>query len=427
MQKILKSISDVTFILGLLLAGIFLLSRATGLKTFHLFIVTSGSMEPAIHTGSLVFVSPLNHYSIGDVVTFYSDLSQKSTTTHRIVAVSPGFIKTAGDANNRPDPLLVNTKNIIGMVRFNFPYLGYLAAFSKTPKGFILLVIVPATIIIYEELKSILSELKKIKETIVKKIKLFPSLESREGQGEFYTKKAFIFFPVIFAGFILFGFTGSYFSDHQTSSGNSLTAAWNPSISPTIIPTPTPVITNHVVISEVQIQGLTASQDFVELYNPTGSDVDLSSWKLRKRNSSATESSLMVIPAGKKIPAHGYFLWANSANNYASSINADISNTGSLTDNSSLAILDKNDTYIDEVAWGSGSNQFVETSPFPANPAGNHSLERKAFASSTATSMALGGSDEFKGNGFDSNNNSVDFVLRNLSQPQFSTGSAEIP
>ncbi len=41
---------------------------------------------------------------------------------------------------------------------------------------------------------------------------------------------------------------------------------------------------SHVVISQIQVAGTTNSNDeFVELYNPTDSSVDLTSWKLKKR------------------------------------------------------------------------------------------------------------------------------------------------
>jgi hypothetical protein len=54
-------------------------------------------------------------------------------------------------------------------------------------------------------------------------------------------------------------------------------------------------------------------------------------------------------------------------------------------------------TIIDSVAWGDTTNAFVETNPFPTNPAAGESLERV---------------------GDDTNNNSVDFVLQTTPNPQ---------
>ena len=55
------------------------------------------------------------------------------------------------------------------------------------------------------------------------------------------------------------------------------------------------------------------------------------------------------------------------------------------------------------------------------------SYERKAYATSDATSMTTG-ADATKGNSYDSDNNSTDFVLRPTRDPQnASSGVTEVP
>ncbi|OGM59419.1 signal peptidase I, partial [Candidatus Woesebacteria bacterium RIFCSPLOWO2_01_FULL_39_10] len=129
------------------------------------YLVQSGSMEPAIKTGSIVITLPSSVYSQGEVITFSKN--SKNIVTHRIQAKlypegasSSPVYKTAGDANENFDNWEVNNSDIIGKVVFSVPYVGYVADFAKKPQGFILLVIIPATIIIYEELKNIIRELK---------------------------------------------------------------------------------------------------------------------------------------------------------------------------------------------------------------------------------------------------------------------------
>jgi len=153
-------------------------------------------------------VVPKPIYQIGDVVSFQSSPGSKSTTTHRIVASGFDFFKVAGDANDDPDPNSVLVSDVVGSVRLTVPYVGYLSGFAKTPRGFILLIIVPATIIIYEELKSLFSGLKK-----------------------FWDKPALIILPVIFAILISISISISYFIDRETSAGNTFVHS---------VPTPAP-------------------------------------------------------------------------------------------------------------------------------------------------------------------------------------------
>ena len=244
MNKAVKIISDILFAGGLLVAGIILVGKLTGFTPFKVFIVSSGSMEPVLKTGSVVVTIPQSEYKIADIVTFTAGPDKKATTTHRIVGIGGGTIRTAGDANNQPDTALVNTGKIVGRVVLSVPYLGFLAGFAQTPRGFILLVIVPATIIVYEELKSLILEIKKIK---IKKI--LPSPESGEGSGVrlnntnwLHNVRPAIIIPVFCAAFILsMSFSLAYFSDTESSSQNSFTA-WveAPTPTPTSTPSPTP-------------------------------------------------------------------------------------------------------------------------------------------------------------------------------------------
>lgn len=132
---------------------------------YKLLIVQSGSMEPAIKMGSLVLVKPADDYKIGDVITFGAYTKTKAPTTHRVFDIKvdagvPRYI-TKGDANEEPDQREVSETEVIGKVLFSVPYLGYAVDAAKKPFGFMLIIIVPATIIIYDEVKNIWEEIKK--------------------------------------------------------------------------------------------------------------------------------------------------------------------------------------------------------------------------------------------------------------------------
>lgn len=131
------------------------------------FIVLSGSMEPAIKTGSVVLVHESDNYQIGDVITFGEASKTKTPTTHRIVDINRDGDEekyiTKGDSNNAEDNKQISKDEVIGKVLFSVPYVGYAVSAAQKPVGFVLIIVVPAVIIIYDEILNIKKEvLKKI-------------------------------------------------------------------------------------------------------------------------------------------------------------------------------------------------------------------------------------------------------------------------
>jgi len=106
--------------------------RTLGMGTF---VVTGGSMEPAIGKGSLVIVEPVSPSLIrrGDVITFdhYGQM-----TTHRVIAIDstnaagPVFT-TKGDANTVADPEPVHFPGQVGLFRSSIPLLGYAVVYAQ--------------------------------------------------------------------------------------------------------------------------------------------------------------------------------------------------------------------------------------------------------------------------------------------------------
>ena len=117
--------------------------------------------------GSVVVAKPAENYQIGDVITFGPYTRTQAPTTHRIYDIkvtdgNPVYI-TKGDANNAPDQREITKRDIVGKVLFSIPYLGYAVDFAKRPLGFSLIIIVPAALIIIDEIKNIYGEIKKKK------------------------------------------------------------------------------------------------------------------------------------------------------------------------------------------------------------------------------------------------------------------------
>lgn len=191
-------------------------------------------------------------------------------------------------------------------------------------------------------------------------------------------------------------------------------------------------ITAHVVISEVQITGGAGAtnHDFVEFYNPTSLPFDLIGHRLVKRTSGSTSDvTLKSWTSSTVVPPHGFYLWANSDADYALSIGADTSTSGILTDDDSIALrfgAEDTGVIIDALSWDASEASLKEGTEFFPDPGANQSMERKARSTSTVDSMTSG-ADVSKGNGYDTNSNAIDFVLRDVSQPQNSISPTEMP
>lgn len=161
---ILNVILYLFIIIGLLTAFTLLPIK----NNYQILAVMSGSMEPAIKTGSLIVIKPVAEYNIGDVIAFRDTNSKngKEVITHRIFNKTENNgsaeIITKGDANNVIDASSVKQDAILGKYVANVPYLGYLIGYIKTLPGLILIVVIPATIIIYEESRKVHREAKLI-------------------------------------------------------------------------------------------------------------------------------------------------------------------------------------------------------------------------------------------------------------------------
>lgn len=120
---------------------------------WHVSAVLSGSMEPALETGSLVVTRPVDpeEIEVGDIITFNSVWLGGRSVTHRVIDIkknSPVSFQTQGDNCGMPDPFSVSEENLLGEICPHIPYGGSFTEFLKTPAGFITSVIVPGILIL---------------------------------------------------------------------------------------------------------------------------------------------------------------------------------------------------------------------------------------------------------------------------------------
>jgi signal peptidase len=186
--KIIKNAIGAILILFLIIVAFTFLPIP---GNFKVFTVQSGSMEPAIRMGSLIFVMPKDDYGMGNIVTRKTN-DPKVTVTHRIIAETQEngekVYTTKGDANNAEDPGKITASQIIGKMIWGLPLVGYPIGYARTTPGFILLVVVPAVIIIYDEFHKIKREIGKKKNKKPEE----PEGEALIGAVSFSEKGAFV-------------------------------------------------------------------------------------------------------------------------------------------------------------------------------------------------------------------------------------------
>lgn len=147
LKKICNFFSSLIFIILLLIALVMFVPNILGYKSFA---VISGSMEPNIHVGSIVYAkeADFNDLKVDDIISY--QLSSDTMVTHRIVSIDneKQTVVTKGDANDAEDSAPVSKENIIGKVAFSIPLLGYISLNVKTPLGILVICGIVAVLIL---------------------------------------------------------------------------------------------------------------------------------------------------------------------------------------------------------------------------------------------------------------------------------------
>ena len=119
-------------------------------------------MKPAINLGDLVIGGPVDAGSIkpGVIISYESGTN---LITHRVFSVVNGTIVTKGDANEDPDPRPVQLSQVKSRYLFKIPYIGYVTGFVQTRTGWLLVIILPATVLAGFIIKDIIKEALQVK------------------------------------------------------------------------------------------------------------------------------------------------------------------------------------------------------------------------------------------------------------------------
>ncbi len=193
-------------------------------------------------------------------------------------------------------------------------------------------------------------------------------------------------------------------------------------------------VPDHPVISELFVDMAGADiGEFIELYNPTESAIDISNWSLQYLSGGSAGFASVAkknFVASASIPAKGFYLIGTGG--YAGAVVADMTWSQALNNDGATVFLVSDQTpladaasgaIIDRVAYGSGEGMLAPEGAAAALPAVGSSLERRrvnAGACSTAQ-----GAGEFQGNGCDTEQNGNDFEMRSVPKAQRSTSLPE--
>ena len=189
---------------------------------------------------------------------------------------------------------------------------------------------------------------------------------------------------------------------------------------------------DYVVINEVQVDGIIgtggSSDNYIELYNPTGKDINLEddNYRIERWTEGGTRSIVVrfneidsstgeyvdyiKITDPAVVPAYGFYLVVDedaTDTDLKNKADALVTRTFNLDDNYAIGLgmgpmngPEDNDT-IDFVGWG--SNSLFEGTAAAPNPPESQSIERGL-------------------NGYDDNNNSKDFIIKENPTPTNSNG-----
>jgi len=121
----------LVLVIGLSLAAT--LPRLLGYEIYH---IVTGSMEPEIPVGSVIYVSPVPAEEVGEgeIIAFWRE---DAVVAHRVLEnnIIEGQLVTKGDANEQKDIDPVAYREMIGRVERHFPYLGAMLVLFSTTVG----------------------------------------------------------------------------------------------------------------------------------------------------------------------------------------------------------------------------------------------------------------------------------------------------
>jgi hypothetical protein len=166
-----------------------------------------------------------------------------------------------------------------------------------------------------------------------------------------------------------------------------------------------------LVISEFRFRGSAgAADEFIEIYNPTASPIDLNGWQIRGSNNTGGSGNRFTFTTSVLLQSGQHYLIAN--NGYNDSVSADVTYGSGITDDGGVALLRPDNSIADQVGMTAAcppGTCYVEGTPLTSFGTSNtdQSYERRPGGTSDSCQ--------------DTSVNSADFQVLVPSSPQNSS------
>ncbi len=183
----------------------------------------------------------------------------------------------------------------------------------------------------------------------------------------------------------------------------------------------------YPVISEIYINEINNGSEWIEIYNPSENNINISGWVI---DTKSDEDADITLPDGAIIPAYGfYFVGDQTSGEWVPDNETwpapDYTETMTLTDDNGWARLRKTSggEIVDIVGWGDAEVSEGRAENLFGYKEG-YSIERLNIVQ-----MLSNDKDNYqdRGNNLDRNRNDDDFVVRETPNPQNSLSTVEAP
>jgi len=158
MKKLSRLISNVVFIIGILIAILLLIPLIpVADQWYQLAIVQSASMEPYLPVGSLAVYKTQTTYYPGEIIVYQSgDGDEAKLIVHRVVEKKikdkQTVYFTQGDATQYSSPQPVFAKQVKGKLVGSVSQMGYVLGWFKSKTGIAVTIFLFLTLLIVSEL-----------------------------------------------------------------------------------------------------------------------------------------------------------------------------------------------------------------------------------------------------------------------------------